>query len=387
VVHEYYPEDTRVRWQARLLGELGLAVTVVCLRGRGQERRGWHENVAVRRLPVARHRGAGCLVYFLEYVSFAIAALVCTTRLALVSRPELVIVSTIPDFLALAALPAKLTGARVILDMHELFPELLAARYGLHRGHHVLKIARLVERLATHLADHVITANETIAAVVCERCDLPARRVSAAVTSIQVDGLAKRREDVQREHPTTLIYHGKLIDEYDVEGVIRALGVLVDEGLREFRLEVYGKGPRLDSCLAAAERLMDREYVTFHEYVSHEEVLDAVMRADAGVVPLSDSPYTEVCLPRKLLELAALEVPIIAPRKANLCKYFPGEAVCYYDGTTEGSLVEALRCILTDHELRQELAKRGAEAYRRISATQMDSSFRESVARTLCAHQ
>ena len=46
------------------------------------------------------------------------------------ARYQLIHVHSVPDFLVFAAWFPKLTGAKIILDIHDLLPELYAGKYG-----------------------------------------------------------------------------------------------------------------------------------------------------------------------------------------------------------------------------------------------------------------
>ena len=85
--------------------------------------------VNVRRLPVGRHQGAGLPVYLAEYGAFLVRALWAATRAHRRRRYALVEVHSLPDYLVFAALPMKLAGVPVLLDLHEAMPEFFGAGF------------------------------------------------------------------------------------------------------------------------------------------------------------------------------------------------------------------------------------------------------------------
>ena len=129
IVHSYYDEDPRVRREAEALVARGRSVDVYGLRRPGDPAEGWLEGVRVKRLDVQRHQGAGFLVYLLEYLSFFIRATLAVTIAHPRRHYALVQVHSLPDFLVFAALPLKLVGVPVILDLHEAMTELFAMRF------------------------------------------------------------------------------------------------------------------------------------------------------------------------------------------------------------------------------------------------------------------
>ena len=124
VVHSYYPDDVRVRRECEALADRGDSVDLICLRKNGERTREQIDNVEVRRLPVQHIRGQGPLGYIKEYLSFFFRAAFTLTRLYLTRKYPIIQVHNLPDFLVFVTLIPKLLGAKVVLDMHDITPEL-----------------------------------------------------------------------------------------------------------------------------------------------------------------------------------------------------------------------------------------------------------------------
>ena len=127
--HSYYEEDPRVRREAEALAAAGRPVECSRSDGRGS-RHGHGRGRGRSSTAVQRHQGARLRVYLREYLSFFVRAMVALTRSPIRRRYALVQVHTLPDFLVFAALPLRLAGVPVILDLHEAMPEFFSARFG-----------------------------------------------------------------------------------------------------------------------------------------------------------------------------------------------------------------------------------------------------------------
>ena len=132
VVHAYYPHaETRVQREAEALVAAGYDVDIVCLRQAGQAPYEAVNGVGVHRLPVRRLHSAersgrgGLGGQLREYLNFALRASLKVASLHLSRRFRVVQVHNPPDFLVVAGLLPRLTGARLILDLHDLMPEFL----------------------------------------------------------------------------------------------------------------------------------------------------------------------------------------------------------------------------------------------------------------------
>jgi len=67
--------------------------------------------------------------------------------------------SNVPDFLVFAAWYPKLTGAKIILDIHDLVPEFYASKFGAGRYSLAILALKAIERVSASFADHVIISN------------------------------------------------------------------------------------------------------------------------------------------------------------------------------------------------------------------------------------
>ena len=131
VVHAIYPGDPRVRRQSDALIDAGHEVDVFGLRQPGEAADETDGAQRIVRLPLNR-LFTGFAGHLAEYVAFTAMA---TWRLAREHRRrryDLVQVATVPDFLGFAALPEKLGGVPLLLDLHEDMPEFFRDRFA-HR--------------------------------------------------------------------------------------------------------------------------------------------------------------------------------------------------------------------------------------------------------------
>src|SRR4051812_22581734 len=121
-----YPAHPTLARCARHLQRRGHAVSLICTREAGQPLFERGDAGTIYRLPVP-HRRQGYLGYAVEYTAFCLLALLLLTALHLRRRFAVVQVDNLPDLLILAALPARLLGARIVLFFYELTPEILAS--------------------------------------------------------------------------------------------------------------------------------------------------------------------------------------------------------------------------------------------------------------------
>jgi hypothetical protein len=119
VVYSFYDTDYRVRRYATALARRGDHVDVIALRREGQSRDEVIDGCHVSRLQTRSKDERGPLGYLAKVVLFLMRAAAVVASRHAKQRYDIVHVHNLPDFLVFAALIPRLTGARVILDIHD----------------------------------------------------------------------------------------------------------------------------------------------------------------------------------------------------------------------------------------------------------------------------
>jgi hypothetical protein len=131
LLFSYYPADPRPRRAAQALVDEGVTVDLVCLQNnRDEPRREIINGVNVFRVPLKRHRG-GKARYIGQYSSFILRSFVHLALRSAIRRYDFVHVHNMPDVLVFSALVPKMSGAKIILDLHDPVPELMQTIYKL----------------------------------------------------------------------------------------------------------------------------------------------------------------------------------------------------------------------------------------------------------------
>jgi glycosyltransferase involved in cell wall biosynthesis len=352
LAHTHYEEDARVRREAEALVTAGYSVEVFALQHKGVADRAVVNGVRLRRLPVEHIQGRGMVGYLGEYVAFVIRAAFSVTRAASTRRPDLVQVHTLPDFLVLAALPLKLLGVPILLDMHEAMPPFFAVRFP-RRAAIVHGCARLAEQLAVRLADHVITVNSTLADRLVA-IGLDQTKVSVVMNTPDPALFRPhpgRQRDFMGDGVLRLGYFGSLTPLYDVATMVRAVALLrrpaADGGRAlDARLDIYGRG---DLTVALEELVRDvgvDQFVTFHGRVPLDDVPDRLASVDIGLAPTRRDPYTEMSLSTKLFEVLAMGKPVVATRLMTVERYVSDSAAAFYEAGDPESAATAIRMVV-----------------------------------------
>jgi glycosyltransferase involved in cell wall biosynthesis len=353
--------DPRCRREVHALLQEGHEVDVIARRDEG---RPWLErdgNLTVRRLPIPFRRG-GALTYLTDYAIFFLAAFVVLTALHLRRGYKLVQVHSLPDPLVFAALVPKLTGARVVLDLHECMPEFFATKFGVGLDHWAVRAVGAVEQASIRFADFTITCTNQMRDAFIGRGADP-DRVGVVHNTAE--------EDIfdPEQHPPrardngrfTLICHGSVEERYGLDTAIKAVATLVDE-IPELRLQIYGKGGQLAELRELACELDVRDRVDFNgRWVPIEELLDAIAAADGGIVAMKRDAFRDLVHCNKMYDLIAMRRPVITSRTRSVEAYFSDDAFLYFTAEDHEDLARAIKRLYADPDLGEKLVEQAGE--------------------------
>jgi glycosyltransferase involved in cell wall biosynthesis len=366
VVHGPFPVgEPRVARQARAAMAAGYEVDVVCMTRRGEPESESLDGIRIHRLPLEHERGVGLGAVVREYVGFTVLAGWRLTGLARRRRYRVVHVHNPPDFLLLAALPAKfLFGAWVVFDVHDLAPDMFAERFGSGWVGRIANRALAgMERLALRLADAVVTVHEPYARELRER---GARSVSVVMNSVDPKVLPSTIRDLDETPGFRVVYHGTVAPWYGVDLLVDAAGAVAPE-IPGLVVEIYGEGDAVPDLRERAQHLGIDGRVQFHDlWLPQTEVLARVRDASAGVIPNRPTRLNRYALSSKLLEYVELGIPVTVSGLPTLREHFAEDEVLFFTPGDANSLAAALLAIAADPEAaraRAEAARQRARAY------------------------
>ncbi|HEU4572285.1 MAG TPA: glycosyltransferase family 4 protein, partial [Candidatus Limnocylindrales bacterium] len=367
IVHSYYDEDPRVRREAETLARAGDEVDVIALRRPVDADAATVDGVRVQRLGVQRHQGAGIATYLREYVSFLVRSGWALARAHRHRRYDLVQVHSLPDFLVFAALPLRVLGVPVVLDLHEAMPEFFRSRFPRARGRVVHGVVRWQERLSIAFANRVITVNDALRDRLLE-IGVPPGKVEVVANApdlTRFDPAAHPARPFAEDGIVRLIYAGALTPIYELDVVLDAIAELRGaDPARAIELEVYGRGDAEPGLAERARTLGIDGAVRFHGRIPIESVPAAIAAADIGVAPTRRDEFTDASLSTKIFEYAAMGKPVVASALPLVDRTFPAGTVATYEPGDPHDLARAIGTVIEDAGGRA----RAVDATRRVVA-------------------
>ncbi|MFL5560592.1 MAG: glycosyltransferase, partial [Gemmatimonadaceae bacterium] len=337
-----FPQDPRVRREALVSAELG-ATTVICLAdgsaAQGADR--WGE-IGIIRLSGAKRRGT-VAQYLSEYFGFLLAVYRLIRRDRELREASIIHVHSLPDFLVFAAIPARRRGARVILDLHEIFPEFARATFGPVWGRLIRPLIKVLERASRRFADVTLTVTRPILELLTERRARPDERIEIIhnVPDLRDFGPQLAPRPQLTRPGLRLVYHGTLTHMYGLDLAIDGVAGARKEGV-DVRFDVFGDGPQRGALILQIERLGLGDVVTLRGVSPAARLRNELPNYDAGLVPTRGDAMTKYSLSTKLLEYVHLGLPVVAPALMTYEEYFPPPALIYYRPNDSGAMTAAI---------------------------------------------
>jgi glycosyltransferase involved in cell wall biosynthesis len=281
-------------------------------------------------------------------------------------RYDLVYVHNMPDVLVVAGLIPKLFGAKIVLDLHDPMPELMRSIFGLSEDALSVSLLKFLEKWSMRLADSVVTVNEACAKVFASR-SCPAEKITVVMNTPDesIFRFRERAPSGNGRRGFVLMYHGSLVERNGLGLAVEALGRL-NGSIPNLEFRVYGN--KQDGYL---ERVMDSVRERGLEDVVHllglksaEEIADAIVECDIGIIPNQRNTFTDLNTPTRILEYLSMGKPAIAPRSAGICDYFDETSLIMFEPGDAGELAEKILHAYRNPEETAAIASRGRAVYR-----------------------
>jgi glycosyltransferase involved in cell wall biosynthesis len=357
--YTFFETDERLKRHVRALRAQGFAVDVISLRDPRNIHATTLDGVRVFR-PLARQYGkTGKLRTFGAYALFTLAVFWVLLRNSLRgNRYDLLHVNNMPNFIIFGALPFRIFGVPVLLDVHDTMPEIYQDRFGVPARHWMIRALMLEERVCMKLADFVLTTEDTKLARLRENGLEPSKTavtLNLADTSVFPEPALPTQ--VTPAETFRVVYHGTLAHRLGVDLAIRAVAQ-ARANIPGLRLEIYGDGEQREmlNALISELALQDHVYLS-NGFVPMEDLVERLLGADLAVIPSRSNVATALMLPVKLLEYARLGIPVLATPTKTIRHYFGDGKVAYVAAEDAEALAAAFVRMHTEPERRLALAR------------------------------
>jgi glycosyltransferase involved in cell wall biosynthesis len=362
VVHGYYEGDARVRRYAETLVAHGHQVDVLALRAKDKPKREELRGVQLHRQPLSRRRG-GLLRYLFEYLWFTmLCGFVLTWRWR---RYDVVHVHNMPDFLVFAAIWPRLLGRKVVLDVHDLMPEVYCSKFKTSIKHPGVWPVRLQEWVSHRFASACVFATERFRQGAIARSTVREDRSIACMNAADTtlfDRHAYPWTGPEKPGDFVMLYLGTVSHRHGVDQCVRVLPLVRDK-IPGIKLLIHcklseGEGQPLQELKDIAKELGVEDLLEIGPPLPLQEVPRAMSRASVGVFTPHMDVHIDMALSLKVPEFIAMDVPVVAVRTSIMESLVTDDEVLMFADGDYQAFADYLVKLHQDPEFGRQLSKR-----------------------------
>jgi glycosyltransferase involved in cell wall biosynthesis len=367
ITYDWYPHDILVRRVCEAAAHNGVEVDVLCSGAPGDPREDICDGVHAYRLPTGRLIAPPLPIQLLHWCYFTFLSGLVVTWMHLRRRYDVVHIHNIPDFLVFAGLGPKVLGAKIILHVQDVTPELMSVKSRGRKRWLLRTLAVAQERISTAFAHHLVTVGWPFERLLLQRGVAPSKLTTILNSADPALFPASRRSTPRTQAPTKnnpmiFMYHGTLAHRNGLDTTIRALALALPKA-PYIQLDLMGRGEGIPAFKRLAQELGVGDRVVFVDSVPSERIVDFVTHGDVGIISYPVDGFMELVLPTKAYEYAWLGKPMIASDTPAIRSMFRPGSVILPEPSNVGAFASAMVSLYQDPEKRIDLARRAFEDY------------------------
>jgi len=179
--------------------------------------------------------------------------------------------------------------------------------------------------------------------------------------SADTEVFAEGKVNSQQDRNFTVEFHGSFIPVQGIQYIIDAAIKLRDKNIV---FSIVGSGPGIDDYKKRIQDAGMAEKVIFHGQKSIQDVARYIKEADVCLGNFGDTTKTNLVIPNKVFEAAALGKPIVSARVKAVTELFSDkESILLCETANSADLALKIELLYNDSQLRKKLGEGAKEAF------------------------
>jgi glycosyltransferase involved in cell wall biosynthesis len=327
-----YPADIRVKKEADALLAADFRLYLLCRRKANEPAQEVFEGIDVRRIDAGKNNyqvAARDVIMSMTFVHpefrKAAARLITEEQIGVVHVHDLPLCGT-------ALSLKKSLGIKVVLDMHENYPEALRTWFQWKKNPIVRLKNRLfmnperwtkLENQAVHGADHVIAVVDEMKGRVAREHGISPSKITVVTNTEDMNFLSQKLDASVYEslkNKFVITYSGGIGPHRGVDTAIAGMEHLQDTP--EIQLAIVGFGsPSVMNSLQQLVKTLRLQNVHFLGYQPFSKFYSYMHLADVNVIPHQSNGHTDNTVPHKLFQGMMAAKPLLVSSSAPLRRY------------------------------------------------------------------
>lgn len=355
VAYTFYEGDNRVRRYAETFSARGDTVDAIVLRQKGSEKMSELNGVKIFKIQSRISNEKGKLTYLFRLMKFLLHSMYLLTINNIKKKYDIIHVHSVPDFEVFATIFAKLMGSKIILDIHDIVPELFASKFRVGQNAFLFKMLIIIEKISAQFVDHVIVANHIWYKKLIKRA-VDQKKCTVVLNYPDVKIFNKSLYKKKQNTTTTIVYPGTLSRHQGLETAIRAVDILKRRSVN-IDLKIYGKGTDEGYLKGLTVDLNLGERIFFNDIVPIHQLPELLREADIGVEPKSSRTFANEALSTKIFEYMIMDIPVIAADTLAHKFYFTDKEIMFFESDNYYKLADCIEILCKNSNIGLQMVK------------------------------
>lgn len=357
IAYTTFSTDTRVQKEAYIAANAGFELDIYTL---------VDENVTNYRLfnfipsNIYQYKGQSKFKYIFSYIKFFGFCLYHLSFNVFSKRYKFIHVHNMPNFLVFSAIVPKLFGTKIILDIHDLIPEIFSVKFKLSIEHWLIQTLYIEERISAKFANEIIATNSFHV----ER--FKKNHIKNRITEIiNVADQNIFYEPLNKNFsPKELViaYPSTLAKRLGIDNLIEAIEILRNRGTI-IRLKIYGDGEYRNEILKKIDQKDLKKIIEVSaSFISLEKLSFELDNAHIGVIPLPSNLSNDIAMPVKIYEFFAKKLCVVAADLPLLKSCF-SDVVLFFKESSSSDLADKLEYLNKNRDILKQFAEHGYKKF------------------------
>jgi glycosyltransferase involved in cell wall biosynthesis len=319
------------------------------------------EDITVHRRWIFVSASRGVAARLLNYFSFVVTSFFALLRMP---RADYLLCESPPLFLGwTAVIISKIKGSRLVFNVSDLWPE-SAEKLQIISNRFLIQLAYRLEHWIYKNAWLISGQTKGIVKSISER--FPMKKVVWFPNGVDLDFFEGAHESVEWRSELGIHTDNFVLLYAGIIGYAQGLDVILQAATKVKEMPItfliVGDGPEKERLIKLSHE-MELSNVIFQGNLQKSKIPGLIKSCDAYIVPLKKLDLFKGAIPSKLFEPLSLGKPILLGVDGEARELFieEGNAGLYYEPENAEELIEKIKTLYADRNLKTALGKNGQQ--------------------------
>lgn len=364
IAYTTFSTDTRVQKEAYAAAEAGYKLDIYTLNDKHVTNYGIFNFIPSN---ISQYKGQSKISYVFSYIKFFLFCLYSLTKNFPSRKYKFVHIHNMPNFLVFSAIIPKLFNSKIILDIHDLMPEIFSVKFKLPVSHWLIKLLYFEERISAKFANEIIATNK-FHVERFKKNGIGNKNITEIINVADSHIFYAPENKNYDDEVLKIAYPSTLAKRLGIDNLIDAIEILHHRNIK-VQLNIYGDGEYRNEILNTIKSKDLEAVIKLSDtFVTLEKLSMELDNAHVGIIPLPSDVSNDIAMPVKIYEFFAKKVCVLAT-ELELLKNCFDSTVIFFEDRNAKDLAEKLELLSKNRNLIAEYAEKG---YNKFAAKTWD---------------